>query len=111
MGYIYLLLEVDKHGEERHKIGITKNDPQKRPKQLQTGNGDIISLLQTYESPNYKLVEQWLHGKFSLNKTAANNEWFELSDDDVLEFQNTCKKGDEIITLMKKENHFFKKLL
>lgn len=36
MGYVYLILEVDKNGDERHKIGISKNDPNKRNKQLQT---------------------------------------------------------------------------
>lgn len=36
MGYVYLLLETDKDGNERHKIGITKNWPEKRVKQLQT---------------------------------------------------------------------------
>ncbi len=36
MGYVYLILEGNSHGEELHKIGITKNDPQLRVKQLQT---------------------------------------------------------------------------
>lgn len=36
MGYVYLLLETDKNGDERYKIGITKNPVEKRIKQLQT---------------------------------------------------------------------------
>jgi hypothetical protein len=36
MGYVYLFLEVDKEGNEAYKIGITKNEPIKRVKQLQT---------------------------------------------------------------------------
>ncbi len=36
MGYVYLILEGNIHGEELYKIGITKNDPQLRVKQLQT---------------------------------------------------------------------------
>jgi hypothetical protein len=107
-GYVYLILEIDKDGHERHKLGITKNNPEKRVKQLSTGNSDVIRLLQTYESPNYKKVEQWLHSRFSCNKTAANNEWFHLTDEQVLGFQDICKKVDETINLLLKENHFFK---
>jgi hypothetical protein len=36
MGYVYLLLQIDFDGNESYKIGITKNDPNKRVKQLQT---------------------------------------------------------------------------
>ena len=36
MGYVYLLLCVESNGVEHHKIGITKNPPIKRVKQLQT---------------------------------------------------------------------------
>jgi len=109
MGYVYLILETDKDGlGERHKIGITKNSVEKRLKQLQTGNSNIIRLLQAYESPNYKKVEQWLHSRFSTKKTEANNEWFNLTDEDVLGFQSICKKLDETIQLLLKENHFYK---
>lgn len=108
MGYVYLILEIDKDGNERHKIGITKNNPEKRVKQLQTGNSNVIRLLQIYESSNYKKVEQWLHNRFSNHKTEANNEWFFLSDEQIFGFQDTCKKLDETIQLLLKENHFFK---
>ena len=108
MGFVYLILEIDKNGAERHKIGITKNNPEKRVNQLKTGNSNIIRLLQTYESPNYKKVEQWLHTRFSNVKTEANNEWFNLTDDDVIGFQATCKMIEDTIKLLLKDNSFFK---
>ncbi len=107
MGYVYLLLEVNQHGEEAYKIGITKNDPRKRSKALQTGNANKITVLKAYESQNYKMVEKWLHSRLKLKRTLAGNEWFNLSDGDVLNFLDECKKGDEITTFMKKENPFF----
>lgn len=106
-GYVYLLVEIDKNGNERHKIGITKRDVNKRICELQTGNSGIVRLLQTYESPNYKKIEQWLHNRFSGLKTEAKNEWFNLSDDQVFGFIDTCKKLDETIQLLK-DNPFFK---
>jgi len=108
MGYVYLLLEVNQHGEEIHKIGISKNNPEKRIKQLQTGNPNVIRLLHVYESPNYKRIEQWLHARYSNLKTDAKNEWFRLTDNDVIEFKKTCNKTDETIKFLLKENHFFK---
>jgi T5orf172 domain len=107
-GFVYLLLEVDKDGYERHKIGISKNNPNKRLKQLQTGNSNVISLLSMYQSKNYKKIELWLHGKYSNKKTESNNEWFTLSNDDVLSFLVTCEKINESVEFLLKENQFFR---
>jgi hypothetical protein len=67
-GYVYLLMEVDANGNERYKIGETKNHPDKRLKQLQTGNSNIISTINYYESANYKKIERLLHKKFISKK-------------------------------------------
>jgi len=107
MGYVYLLLEVDKDGNERHKIGITKNDPELRVKQLQTGNPAKISLLKFYESENHLKVERWLHKQYQ-SKTEADNEWRSLSNEEVITFEATCKKADETIKFMLANNPFYK---
>lgn len=108
MGYVYLLLEVDKHGNERHKIGFSKNHPEKRVKQLQTGNSNVITLLNLYETSNYQKLEKWLHGIFSNQKTEANNEWFTLSNHQVTHFIDECIKADKTISFMKENNPFYK---
>ena len=108
MGYVYLLLEVDKYGDERHKIGVSKNHPRLRVKQLSTGNSNVISLLTFYESINYKKIEQWMHKKYSNSRTEADNEWFNLTNEDVLSFIETCKKADETTSFLINNNHFFK---
>ncbi len=105
MGYVYLILEVDKNGDERHKIGISKNDPNKRNKQLQTGNSDKLRVLSYYESLNYLKVERMLHRKFSV-KTSAGNEWRNLTNEEVMSFKLECEKYDEIINSLK-DNPFF----
>lgn len=109
MGFVYLLIAVDDSGLETHKIGVTKNSVLKRVKQLSTGASGKIDILHIYESINYKLVEQWLHGHYFMSKTTSNNEWFKLSNEDVFNFIPNCKKADEIVSLMLKENPFFKK--
>lgn len=107
MGFVYLLMMSTEVGES-HKIGITKNSVSKRVKSLQTGNPNPISILQVYESQNYKLVEKWLHGQFNMSKTLANNEWFQLTNDQVRDFLGYAKKGDDIVSLMLRDNPFFK---
>ncbi len=108
MGYVYLLLEVDKYGDETYKIGITKNDPSKRKSGLQTGNPDKIHVLKYYESDNYKKVERWLHRKYNGAKTEAENEWRNLTTEEVETFLDDCKSADETIQFMIDNNPFFK---
>ena len=108
MGYVYLLLETDKDGCERHKIGMTKNDVEKRIKQLQTGNSNIITLLKTFQSPHYKHVEQWLHRKFNAQKTETKNEWFTLTDEQVLNFSKICEEVNQTVIFMLENNPFYK---
>jgi len=107
MGYVYLFLEVDITGNEAFKIGITKNDPNKRIKQLQTGNSRKLTLMNSYESELYLKVEQWLHKKYH-TKTEADNEWRSLTNEEVMSFQEDCKKADEIIQYMIANNPFYK---
>lgn len=107
MGYVYLLLEVDAKGKERHKIGITKNHPDKRAKQLQTGNSNKISTLNYYESANYKKIERMLHKKYLSKKTETENEWFNLTDEDVNTFIPTCEKYDKNFQFLQENNSLF----
>ena len=108
MGYVYLILQINSSGYETCKIGITKNNPELRVKQLSTGNADRLTLLKAYESDNYKKVELFMHRKYSKLKTEAKNEWFELSGDNIASFIDDCKKVDESIQLLKENNPFFK---
>lgn len=108
MGNVYLLLETDKYGQERHKIGMTKRDPHKRVKELSTGNSNVITLLHKFESNHYKNIERMLHIKFNTQKTEANNEWFTLEDSQVLRFLETCKEIENTVILLKENNPFYK---
>jgi hypothetical protein len=107
IGHVYLLLKVATDGMESYKIGISKNDPSKRVKQLQTGNDCIISLLKSYKSKNYNKIEKMLHNKYKLYVTEAGNEWFNLPPTDVIRFQETCKETDELVSYLKETNPFF----
>jgi hypothetical protein len=106
-GYVYLLMEVDANGNERYKIGITKNNPEKRVKQLSTGNSNIISTINYYESANYKKIERLLHKKFLSKKTETKNEWFNLTDDDIKNFISSCEKYDKNFQILQENNTLY----
>ena len=108
MGFVYLLLEIDRSNNETYKIGITKKDPNIRVKQLQTGNPNTISVIRSYQSDNYNKVEQWLHKKYGSFKTEADNEWRALKPEHVFSFIDDCSEADEMISFLIKENHFYK---
>jgi len=109
MGYVYLLSTVTPDGlNEQYKIGVTKTDVLKRVKTLQTGNSQKINLINVYESENYFKVEKSMHRLYGSQKTDSNNEWFSLEDEHVLSFLEECKKADDIIDFMYKNNEFYK---
>jgi hypothetical protein len=108
MGYVYLLMSVDDDGREKFKIGRTKRNSNIRCKELQTGNSNVISVLNQFQTSNYKHVEKWLHRKYSNQKTETQNEWFTLTNEQVGEFIETCKGIDKTVTFMRENNPFFK---
>lgn len=102
-GYIYLIGE---QGEKnRYKIGFTRDkDIEKRMKKLQTGNSNELFIKHIFFSPQVTKLEKMLHFRYSNNH--AINEWFEMSDNDVIDFPNVCSKYQQIIDSMS-SNPFF----
>ena len=105
-GYVYLIVEGDHNGEEKYKIGVTKNDPSKRLKKLKTGNSNQLDILKLYRSKNYKKVERFLHRKFRNQKTLSENEFFYLTDEQIFGFIKYCEEAESIIESLK-DNPFF----
>jgi hypothetical protein len=107
-GWIYLMCQVDVAGLELYKIGVSKNDPEKRVKNLQTGNPNKILLVKKYKSSNYHKIEKWLHRKFFMDKTLSNNEWFNLTSAQANSFLDECRSIESNINYLLSENHFYK---
>lgn len=99
-GFVYLLCDG-----ENFKIGVTKHkDINKRIKELQTGNPNEI-FISAYHQTNYPYkIEKMMHFKYGLSK--IQNEWFNLSIEQVINFNEECKKCEEVIKCLK-DNPFF----
>lgn len=103
-GYIYLLEEMGNH--LRYKIGFTKNDPKLRLKPIKTGNSNPVRLLKSFKSKHYIKIENMLHRQLSMNR--KNLEWFELSDEQVFNFEKYCQEAHDLIDFLSKNNEFYK---
>ena len=99
-GFVYLLCDG-----EHFKIGMTKQkDIHKRIAELQTGNPNEI-FISAYHKTNYPLkIEQMMHFKYGLSR--IKNEWFNLSVEQVVNFNKVCNECEETIKYLK-DNPFF----
>jgi hypothetical protein len=98
---VYLIRSDDKY-----KIGVsTKKNLVNRIKNLQTGNSGKIEVLKTFESEFATLIEKTLHREFVTKKLVG--EWFELSIDEVLTFEQRCVTITNNINLLKNQNNYY----
>ena len=79
-GYVYFITtetELNKPFDQliQTKIGFAIN-PERRIKQLQTGNVETLILYGKLKSKNYKELEKTLHKKFAAQR--IRGEWFNL---------------------------------
>lgn len=106
MAFVYLL--GDSGQDNTYKIGVTRGKIEKRIKQLQTGNGSEIFLVNSYETKYPFFLERLLHMQFFPQQKM--NEWFELKDEDVLNFKKYCTLIEENAKALE-DNPFAQKIL
>lgn len=103
-GYVYLLADNLKEGI--YKIGVTRGTIENRIKKLQTGNAGELYMCKYHQTNIPFFIEKHLHLQFNSKK--IKNEWFELSDEEVLDFYNRCAKIEEMYMALE-DNYFFNK--
>lgn len=100
---IYLARAVDTND---YKIGVTKQDPKLRLKQLQTGNSLPLVLIKSLKTKYGHKAETALHRFFASKK--VDGEWFRLEQSDIEQFKNRCRIVEQgFDTLVEYENPFF----
>ena len=97
---IYLI----RGNDGRYKIGISKN-PSKRIKELQTGNSDKMTIIDTYESIYAPQIESALHRYYSHSR--KEGEWFDLSVVEESNFIKNCQKIDQSLQALKKLGNIY----
>lgn len=112
MSYIYLIGELD--SLNTYKIGVTKHkNIEKRISELQTGNAKELYVRTYFKSKYPYKLEKMLHRNY--HKSHIINEWFELTEEEVKNFIQTCENFESTLdmlenttlTLNKKSDLFF----
>ena len=103
MSYVYLIRNCE---NDTYKIGVTKNDPQKRVKQLQTGCSSPLDLLHVFETNYPYRLEKMLHIQYTSQKECG--EWYNLSLDQVNSFLDMCNNLQNTLNVLL-DNPFFSK--
>ena len=103
--FVYLICDPS---QDLFKIGVTKNLCSKRMKQLQTGNGTELHLVNYHETFYPYRIETFLHNKFHHKR--EHGEWFRLGINDITSFKKICEEFENVIEILK-DNPFFTKNL
>lgn len=101
MKYIYLIQSQE---EGYYKIGISKS-PQRRIKELQTGNSSKLKLVETYQTEYAEKIEGALHRRYS--HYHKEGEWFNMSISEEASFIKNCKIIEENILFLEKNGNVF----
>jgi len=95
------LIKIVNEDTSLYKIGFTKGSIHTRIKSLQTGCPYEIKVVNTYVSDFGLIIERTLHNIFLDKKTFG--EWFKLSLEDEMKFEELCKKYEDIQKLLNKK--------
>ena len=101
MGLIYLLT----NNEGQYKIGITRSNVNKRVKQLQTGNSNVIDVVAEFESKFYTKIESTLHNRHALKR--LKGEWFDLEKKDIEGFISECQSIHDNLQFLEESGNPF----
>lgn len=116
MVYNIYLISSKYDDKKFYKIGWTKRDPEKRLKELKTGNSQNLKIEFVFKSKFGPKIESNLHRKFSSKR--KNGEWFELNEEEAYNFINECQDQHNMFqtliennTWIQDESKEFKKYL
>ena len=104
IGYVYFIECVFEEKKKKKsnddstlcKIGRTKSDPEKRLKQLQTGNPFTLKLICALKDENYGAIEKQFHTYYKEER--VRGEWFMIPNVDlkiIIEEATESKKYDK----------------
>lgn len=101
---IVYLISSEINGNTLYKIGYTRRKIEKRIKEFKTGNASDFRVIDTYESIWSTKIEASLHHYFASKKVSG--EWFDLTNDDIINFKKLCETTNNSLELLSKTNTY-----
>lgn len=97
---IYIL----ENNEKYYKIGYSK-DPERRVKQLNTGNSTNLKLLHKFTCKYDSIIESNLQKRFKHKN--IKGEWFDLSEDDINSIKSLIKMQEKALDSLYEHKNIF----
>lgn len=104
MIYNVYLICAEIGDEKLYKIGYTKRQIEKRLKELKTGNGADLEIIDSFSSKWGTKIESSLHRRFKSKK--INGEWFSLSEKDVFSFKSICELAHQNFEVISQSSYY-----
>lgn len=98
MKFVYL---IQVEGSDIYKVGYTKNNPEKRLKELQTASAKKLVLVDYYKTKRAPQIESTIHNTYSSCQMMEEDgvkligEWFRFDQNTRNDFKKICKKIDD----------------
>ena len=102
---VYLLC-AEYEGTFLYKIGYTRRTVEERIRELKTGNGSHIYLVDSFKSKWGTKIEANLHRRFQDKK--VDGEWFQLNEVDLDDFKRACELCHNNLELISENNTWYK---
>lgn len=104
MSYNVYLISANIDDIKLYKIGFTKRNVEDRVREFKTGNCLDLQIEYVINSKWGTKIEKRLHKMFVDKKISG--EWFNLSDEDVINLINTSQTLHESFNIIENENTF-----
>ena len=103
--YNVYLISSSLEGDICYKIGYTKRNPNKRIREMKTGNASELEVIESFQSKWGTQIESKLHRIFQDKKISG--EWFRLTAYDISQFKKLCEQSLQSFELLSKDNSWF----
>ncbi len=101
---VYLIC-AEVQGKKLYKIGFTRRTIEQRISEFKTGNGAEFYIVDSFKSKWGTKIESRIHKVFKSKKISG--EWFDLDDNDLIEFKLSCERIHNIFDIIEKNNTYF----
>lgn len=103
--YTVYLICAEFEGTNLYKIGFTRRTVDERIKELKTGNGSHIYVVDSFKSKWGTKIEATLHRAFK--SKGVSGEWFKLDLEDIKTFKETCQIFHKNLELISETNLYY----
>ena len=103
--YNVYLISSSLEGDICYKIGYTKRNPNKRIREMKTGNASELEVIESFQSKWGTQIEAKLHRIFQDKKISG--EWIRLTAYDISQFKKLCEQSHQSFELLSKDNSWF----